>query len=117
MTDEASDGPPAVVLDDQGIGAWLGGVCEYYIRWTEIRTIEIDVVGYGDMGAEAFWAIYGADRAKDAPSFFAPVELVVGGDELTGRLRSIPGFDEKAFKQARAAEDRGEAGTFLCWRR
>src|SRR5262249_37751908 len=115
MSDANIDNPPTVVIDDSGIGAWLGGVLSYYIRWSEIRRIQIDVIGYGEMGAEAFWSIDGEEPALDSPAFIAPVELVVGGDALTARLRSLAGFDEAAFQQAIAAEQRGEAGTFVCW--
>ena len=110
---ESLNEPPSVEIDEHGIGAWLGGVREYYILWSDIRTIDIDVVGYGDSGAEAFWVIEGT---SGAPPFFAPVDLVVGGDKLTAKLCSMPGFDESAFEQARGAEERGEAGRFTSWR-
>src|SRR5882672_9533806 len=117
MTDQGLNEPPRVEFNEAGIAAWISGVREYYIRWSDIRTVEIDVVTSGDMYAEAFWAIDGSQSTPDEPAFYAPVELVVGGDELTARLRSMDRFDHEAFMRARMAEDRGEAGRFLCWRR
>lgn len=114
VTDEHLNEPLTVVVDDYGIGVRLRGVLEHCIRWCDIRTIEIEVIDYGGE-AEAFWVIDGAHRTPDAPAFFAPVEVVAGGDELTKKLRSRPGFDDAAFQRARAAEERAEAGTFVCW--
>ncbi|MGH9460534.1 MAG: hypothetical protein ACRD1X_04920 [Vicinamibacteria bacterium] len=116
MTDLSLNEPPRVEFDETGIAAWLSGVREFYIRWSDICTVEIDVVDYCDTDAEAFWLIDGSQSTPGAPAFYAPVELIVGGDELTARLRSLAGFDHEAFKRARIAEGRGEAGRFLCWR-
>jgi len=114
MTDETFKKPPEVVCDDQGIAARLEGTLSYHIRWSEIRKIQIDVIDYGEDGAEAFWVIDG-EQPTGSPAFFAPLELVVGGDDLTARLRQMSGFNNTAFLLARASEERGEAGTFLCW--
>jgi len=117
MSDETTDSPPEVVFDVHGIGALIAGVMTYYIRWADIQTIKVEVVGYGEAGAEAFWSIESAQSAPESPGLFAPVEIVVGGDALTARLRSMSGFDDATFSRARAAEERGEAGTFVCWSR
>jgi len=114
MTDETFKKPPEVVCDDQGIATRLDGPLSYHIRWSEIRKIQIDVIDYGEHGVEAFWVIDG-EQPTGSPAFFAPLELVGGGHELTARLRQMSGFNDAALQLAKASEERGEAGTFLCW--
>jgi hypothetical protein len=69
MTDRTSNSPPEVVIDKEGIGARLRGVLSYYIRWSEIQTIHIDVISYKEAGAEAFWVIDGESPKPGSPSF------------------------------------------------
>ena len=116
MTDQNVNEAPRVEFDEAGIAAWFSGARQFYVRWLDIRTVEIEVITSGEVYAEAFWAINGSQSTPGNFAFYAPVELVVGGDELTAKLSSMEGLDHEAFKRARIAEDRGEEGTFLCWR-
>src|SRR5215467_5871839 len=94
MTDETFKKPPEVVCDDQGIATRLDGPLSYHIRWSEIRKIQIDVIDYGE-------------QPTGSPAFFAPLELVGGGHELTARLRQMSGFNDAALQLAKASEERG----------
>ena len=102
MTDETFKKPPEVVCDDQGIAVRLDGPLRYHIRWSEIRKILIDVIDYGEDGAEAFWVIDG-EQPTGSPAFLAPLELVGGGDDLIARLRQMSGFNEAAFQVAKVS--------------
>src|SRR5215472_5794414 len=106
-------GPPAVVLDDEGVTSWLGGEPYQRILWSQIELVEVSIVTVPDADySEAFWGLRGAGL-----QFAAPVEVVVNGDQLTEKLLALPGFDMGAYRRARDAEARGEGGEFLCWLR
>jgi hypothetical protein len=108
---ENFQGPPQVVVDDQGLGAGWAGQVKYHILWVELRSVIVDVID----GFEAFWILDGDNPVPGKPLFAAPVELVAGADELRAKLLSLPGFDFKAFAAALDAEERGEEAEFLCW--
>ena len=106
-------GPPALVVDSNGVAAWLGGVLTYQIRWDQIEEVTIGVLAVPEVEyPEAFWSVTGKGM-----SFGAPVELVVNSEDLNRRLFVLPGFDMIEYRRARDAESRGQPGDFVCWRR
>ncbi len=105
-------GPPAVVLDDAGVTAWLTGKPAFHIRWKQVEKVSITVTVYDTDWAEAFWSLTGAGQKLGAP-----VDMVVNADQLKDRLFALPGFDMTAYEQARQAESDSEEGEFVCWSR
>ena len=106
-------GPPAVVLDAEGVTAWLGGEAHSRILWSQIESVEIGIASAPDVGySEAFWRLAG-----EGVEFFAPVEVMVNADQLSARLLVLPGFDTETYRRAREAESKGESGEFVCWRK
>ena len=106
-------GPPALVLDAEGVTAWLSGQAHARILWSQIEAVEIGIVLAPDVGySEAFWRLAGG-----GVEFFAPIELIVNADQLGARLFALPGFDTEAYHRGREAEAAGEAGEFVCWRK
>ena len=47
----------------------------------------------------------------------APVEIVMGAEDLNARLSSLPGFDEGTLQRARRAEAEGVPGEWVCWQK
>jgi len=45
----------------------------------------------------------------------APVEIVMGAEDLNARLSSLPGFDERTLQRTRRAEADGVPGEWVCW--
>lgn len=108
--------PEFVVLaDDHGIGAERDGVVSYAVMWSDVEEIAVEVTGAGDENDEcvACWII---SSQRGTIPFVAPVDTVAGGNVLRRRIRSLDGFDDAEFQAARAAEQRGEAGSFVVWR-
>ena len=109
---EAS-GPPALVLDSQGVTAWLGGEPHFRILWSQVESVAVEVITASSMNySEAFWRLAG-----DGVEFAAPVEVIVNAEQLNQRLFSLPGFDTAAYRRAREAEAQGRPGEFICWRK
>jgi hypothetical protein len=109
---EAS-GPPALVLDPQGVTAWLGGEPHSRILWSQVESAALEVITAPALDySEAFWRLAG-----DGVEFVAPVEIIVNAEQLNQRLFSLPGFDVAAYRRAREAEAQGRAGEFVCWRK
>jgi hypothetical protein len=105
--------PPSVVLNNGGAEVQFDGIRQWGLDWSNVREIAIEVWVVADMGySEAFWKITGP-----GVDFGAPVELVVGADELNARLFQFPGFDRAVYQRARDAEVKAEPGVFVCWRR
>lgn len=106
-------GPPAVVLDAEGVTAWLSGEAHSRILWSQITSVEVVILTATNLDyAEAFWRLAG-----EGVEFIAPVEVIVNADQLNDRLFTLPGFDMEAYRRAREAEARGESGEFICWRK
>ena len=106
-------GPPALVIDAEGVTAWLGRDALCRILWSQITLVEIAIVGATDLGyAEAFWRLSGEDV-----EFIAPVEVIVNADQLRDRLFMLPDFDAEMYRRAREAEAQGELRAFTCWRK
>lgn len=106
-------GPPAVVVDDEGVGAWLNGVLTCEISWRAVERIEIQVVAVPELGyGEGFWAITGGGAR-----FVAPIDIVVGAERLLARLRAFRPFDQRQYEQALVAEKACIPGEFICWER
>ena len=104
-------GPPAVVLDDDGVTAWLNGKPASHVRWAKLERLSIIVTVCADW-SEGFWILTGAGQ-----EFGAPVDLVVNADQLKDRLLALPGFDMTAYERARRAESDSQEGEFVCWNR
>jgi hypothetical protein len=106
-------GPPAVVLDSEGVTAWLGGEPRFRIKWSQIELVTVGVMAASDLGySEAFWTLAG-----DGAELVAPVEVVVNAEQLNQRLFALPGFDMAVYRRALEAEAEGRAGEFICWRK
>jgi hypothetical protein len=104
--------PPSVVLNDGGAEVQFDGARQWGVDWSQVREIAIEVLVVANVDySEAFWKLTGP-----SVEFVAPVELVVGADELNARLFAFPGFDHVAYQRAREAEAKAEAGLFVCWR-
>ena len=104
-------GPPAVVLDDEGVTLWLGGKADSRILWSELDSVEIGIVTAPNY-SEAFWRLAG-----EGAEVIAPVELIVNASQLSERLFELPGFDAETYRRAREAESQGQLGEFVCWRK
>ena len=106
-------GPPAVVLDDEGVTLWLGGKADSRIHWSQIDLVEIGIVTAADSEyAEAFWRLAGEDV-----EFIAPVEVIVNAIQLNEKLFMLSGFDMEMYGRAREAETQGHSAEFVCWRK
>ena len=106
-------GPPAVVLDAEGVTAWLGGEAHSRILWSQITLVEIGIVAAADLDySEAFWRLAG-----EGVEFIAPVEVIVNANQLNDRLFTLPGFDMEMYRRAREAEAQGQLAEFVCWRK
>ena len=106
-------GPPALVLDAEGVTEWLSGQAHSRILWSQIEAVEVGVVLAPGTGySEAFWRLAG-----DGIEFFVPVELMVNADQLRAKLFALTGFDVEAYQKGREAEAAGQPGEFVCWRR
>jgi hypothetical protein len=106
-------GPPAIVLDAEGVTEWLGGRAHSRILWSQLESVEIGVALAPDVGySEAFWRLAGG-----GVEFIAPVELIVNADQLRTKLFALPGFDMGAYRRGREAEAVGQPGEFICWRK
>jgi hypothetical protein len=112
VSEKNFEGPPQVVVDEQGLGAGWAGQVKYHILWTELRTVTVDVIG----GYEAYWILDGENPVPGEPLFVSPVEVVAGAEELRAKLLDLPGFDLEAFAAALDAEERGQEAEFICWR-
>lgn len=105
-------GPPTVLLDDAGVTMWLGGKAYSRILWSQLTSLEIEIVTAPEMGySEAFWRLTG-----ECVEVVVPVELIVNADELNARLFELPGFDMEMYHRSREAESQGLPGEFVCWR-
>jgi hypothetical protein len=105
--------PPTLVLDIDGVTAWLGGEPAERIRWAEIEEIRIVISAVKELEySEAFWILDGTGQ-----SFAAPRELVVNGELLTKKLLGFPGFSVEAYRCALEAEATAKSGEYLLWRR
>jgi hypothetical protein len=103
-------GPPTVVVDKQGAEVRHVQLEHPRSEWQRVRSIAVEVVTVPELDfSEAFWSVTGEDI-----SWGAPVEVVVGADELRSRLFAFDGFNATAYDQARQAEAAGQAGTFIC---
>jgi hypothetical protein len=80
-----------------------------------LKLIAIQVVREDDRTVVALWQLAADEPVSPMHALFVPVALSARPDELTTRLLAIPGFDESAFAAAKAAEERDEPGSFLCW--
>lgn len=105
-------GPPALVVDDEGVAAFLSGVQRLQIRWRDIQRVAIEVVTSGPEYSEAFWQITGAEGVRP---FVSPVDVIVDAPLLLARLHRLPGFREQAYQDALAAEAAHTPGEFVCW--
>ena len=105
-------GPPTVVLDDDGVTAWLTGKPAFHIRWEQVERVSIIVTVYDSDWAEAFWSLTGAGQ-----EFGAPVDMVVNADQLKNRLFALPGFDMAAYERARKSESDALECEVVCWNR
>ena len=106
-------GPPAVVLDDEGVTLWLGGEAHSCILWAQLASVDIGIVAAPEMGYfEAFWGLSG-----EGAEVIVPVEVIVNADQLNDRLFKLPGFDTEMYHRAREAESQGLLGGFVCWRK
>ena len=110
-----SEKPPTAFIDDEGIGVIMGGVREFYIRWSEIRTVAVEVISYGGVTSEAFWWVEGSNPIEGSPAFFAPVELIANSELVNHYLSSLPNFDHAAFQRALEAEENCGEGVYQCW--
>jgi hypothetical protein len=105
---EALRDPPTVTFDDVGAVVLFDEVPQWRIAWSPVRKIEVYIHTVPDLEySEAFWRLAG-----DGVTFDAPIDLIAGGEEY---LQAFPGFDHAAYEQAKEAEARGDASTFLCW--
>ena len=76
-------GPPAVVLDAEGVTAWLGGEAHSSILWSQISLVEIEIVTAADLDySEAFWRLAGESTTGGDVHHYA-----VGG----GLMLRLPG--------------------------
>ena len=98
------DLPPRVTVDAEGVSSSVPPNSR--IRWVDLECVEVS------NAPECFWVLTGAWGRV-----VAPVELVMGADELNAFLFSLPGFDMDRFAEARLAEEAGELGEFTCWTR
>jgi hypothetical protein len=106
-------GPPAVVLDAEGVTLWLGGKADSRILWSQIALVEIGIVTAAESEyAEAFWRLAGEDV-----EFIAPVEVIVNANQLNDKLFTLPGFDMEMYRQARETEAQRQSADFVCWRK
>ncbi|MCA1849696.1 MAG: hypothetical protein LC672_01255, partial [Acidobacteria bacterium] len=69
-------GPPAVVLDDEGVTLWLGGQVDSRILWSQLASVEIGIVTAPDY-SEAFWRLAG-----EGAEVVVPVEVIVNASQL-----------------------------------
>jgi hypothetical protein len=113
MEHNITDGPPAVVVDDEGVTVWLAGEAHWRILWSQLASVDIGIEAVPEMGYfEAFWCLTG-----DGAEVVVPVEVIVNADELNNRLFELPGFDMEMYHRAREAEAQGLTGEFICWRK
>jgi hypothetical protein len=96
--------PPHVTVDAEGVSASIPPGSR--IRWADLERVDVS------NAPECFWVLTGT-RGR----VVAPVEVVMGADELNACLLSLPGFDMDRFAEARLAEEAGELGEFTCWTR
>ncbi|HEY9401269.1 MAG TPA: hypothetical protein VIQ24_01155 [Pyrinomonadaceae bacterium] len=106
-------GPPAVIVDDDGVTLWLGGKAHSRILWSQLTSVDIGIVTAPEMDySEAFWGLTG-----DGAEVIVPVEVIVNAGQLNSKLFKLPGFDMEMYHRAREAESQGLPGEFVCWRK
>lgn len=102
--------PPRVVVDATSVSTSVAPYAE--LSWSQVdRVAVVNVVG-GNGYSECFWVLSGGGER-----LVAPVELVMGAEELNARISSLPGFDEGALQRARRAEAEGVPGEWVCWQK
>jgi len=102
--------PPRIRVDTTGVSTSVAPHTE--MSWSQLeRAAVVNVVA--DNGySECFWVLSGGGTRV-----VAPVEIVMGAEDLNARLSSLPGFDEAELQRARRAEAEGVAGEWVCWQR
>jgi len=105
--------PPAIVLTENGAEYWFDGALRSTLEWSRVRRIAVEVVIDDDSGYyEAFWMVQGPGM-----DFRAPVGLALDAELLEAWLCGFKGFDQHAYREARKAAGRPDAGVFVCWSR
>src|SRR5262245_12534603 len=105
-----TDLPPHVTVDADGVSASVPPGSR--VRWRELERVVIQTVTGGAEYSEAFWVLTGGGQ-----KLVAPVEIVMGAEQLNAWLLALPGFDTVSLAQARLAEAASREGEFLCWER
>ncbi len=106
-------GPPAVLLDDEGVTLWLAGRADSRILWSQIALVEIGIVTAAESEySEAFWRLVGDDV-----ELIAPLEIIANANQLNEKLFMLPGFDMEMYRLAREAEAQAHMAEFVCWRK
>ena len=102
--------PPHVTLDSEKVSTSVKP--DVHLLWSELEKVVVVNATAGDSYCESFWVLTGG-RAE----VVAPVEVVMGADELNARLLALPGFDRQALARARQSESLGRAGSSCAGRR
>lgn len=103
-------GPPTVQITNDEAIVWFDGNETYRIKWSDVTEISISINVIEELEySEAFWML-------NSGEFGAPLDMVVGADELREKLISFRGFDQEKYQEAILAESQGEQGYFICWR-
>jgi hypothetical protein len=88
QTPPEASGPPAVVLDSEGVTAWLEGEPRCRILWSQVESVAIEVITDPDLDySEAFWMLAGGGA-----EFSAPIEVVVNAEQLNQEVVRAAGF-------------------------
>jgi hypothetical protein len=109
MTDDGHL-PPRVLLDTTGVSTSVAPHTE--LSWSQLERVAVVNVVADNGYSECFWVLSGGGKRV-----VAPVEIVMGAEDLNARLSSLPGFDEGALQRARRAEAEGAPGEWVCWQK
>jgi hypothetical protein len=103
--------PPTIVFDDVAFRLVTMSRETAPIGWADLVEVRVML-----SASEAWWIL----EANEG-SLVIPTETIANGDGFNHVVRSLPGFDETAYRAAKdlEAEERSadEGREFLCWRR
>src|SRR4030095_12795302 len=99
MTDDGHL-PPHVVVDATTVSTSVAPHTE--LSWSQLDRVAVVNVVADNGYSECFWVLSGGGKRV-----VAPVELVMGAEDLTARIFGLPGLDEEVLKRARRAAAEG----------
>ena len=109
MTDDGHL-PPHVVVDATTVSTSVARHTE--LSWSQLERVAVVNVVADNGYSECFWVLSGGGNRV-----VAPVEIVMGAEDLNARLSRLPGFDAAELEHARRAEAEGVPGEWVCWQR